>query len=61
MLCDIEIFNQYYNGGFMNKKVVTTYDMVADTLRIVRQIRFLISLTMAALMAIGSICVLMIF
>jgi hypothetical protein len=43
-------------------KVITTYDMAKDTLKIVRQIRFgFIALTISVLIAIGSICVLMIF
>ncbi len=42
--------------------VITTYDMAQDTLKIVRQIRFgLIALIISVLIAIGSICVLMIF
>ena len=43
-------------------KVITTYDMAKDTLKMVRQIRFgFIALTISVLIAIGSICVLMIF
>lgn len=42
--------------------VITTYDMAKDTLKIVRQIRVgLIALIISVLIAIGSICVLMIF
>jgi hypothetical protein len=42
--------------------VITTYDMAKDTLKIVRQIRIgLIALIISVLIAIGSICVLMIF
>lgn len=45
----------------MSEKITTIYDMVEETLKIARQIRFLISLTVSVFIAIGSICVLMIF
>jgi hypothetical protein len=43
-------------------KVIATYDMAKDTLKIVRQIRFcFIALIISVLIAIGSICVFRIF
>ncbi len=49
----------------MQKKqsdVITTYDMAQDTLKIVRQIRVgFIALIISVLIAIGSICAVMIF
>jgi len=44
------------------QEVITTYDMAKDSLKIIRQVRIgLIALTISVLIAIGSICVLMIF
>lgn len=45
----------------MMNEPITTYDMAKDTLKIARQIRLLISLTVSVLIAIGSICALIIF